>query len=148
MPNKKVSKSLPKHQMSREDIELALRDKGLQPTLQRVGICQFVLCSADHPTADDVHAWAEKALGKVSLATVYNTLGSLVDVGLLRELKFSHSEKSVYDNNLDEHHHFFDVETGKIHDIPAADLSLHMNLGSPFKVEGFEILLRGTHKGH
>ncbi len=134
--------------MSRKDIEDALRDKGLQPTLQRVGICQFVLCSADHPTADDVHAWAEKSLGKVSLATVYNTLGSLVDVGLLREFRFSHSEKSIYDNNLDVHHHFFDVRTGNIHDIPSADLSLQMNLGSAFKVEGFEILLRGTHKGH
>lgn len=131
--------------MSRAEIETALKAKGLQPTLQRVGICQFVLCEADHPTAEDVHAWADQNLGKISLATVYNTLNSLVDVGLLREYKFSHSEKSIYDNNLDEHHHFLDVGTGKIHDVSASDLSLQANLGSSFKIEGFDILLKGTY---
>lgn len=146
MPYKRRAKTHIKMQMSRQDIEQSLRDKGLQPTLQRVGICQFVLCMADHPTAEDVHAWAEQNLGKISLATIYNTLGSLVDVGLLRELKFSHSEKSIYDNNLDEHHHFFDVKTGLIHDIPVQNLELSMNLGKPFKVEGYEILLKGTVK--
>ena len=82
-----------RHLMNRSEIEALLKGKGLQPTLQRVGICQFVLCEADHPTAEVVHAWAEQHLGKISLATVYNTLKSLVEVELLREYKFSHSEK-------------------------------------------------------
>ncbi len=131
--------------MNRSEIEALLKGKGLQPTLQRVGICQFVLCEADHPTAEVVHAWAEQHLGKISLATVYNTLKSLVEVELLREYKFSHSEKSIYDNNLAKHHHFLDIGTGKIHDVSASDLSLKANLGSAFQVQGFDILFRGTY---
>lgn len=141
--------------LSRNEIEERLKEKGLQPTLQRVGICQFVLCSSDHPTADEVHVWAEKNLGKISLATVYNTLNSLVDVGLLREFRFPHLEKAVYDNNVDDHHHFFDENSGRIYDIPAQSLTLNSRLGSEFRVEGYEVLLKGSYnskktktKGH
>lgn len=132
--------------LTRDEIETRLREKGLQPTLQRVGICQYVLCEADHPNAEEVHQWAEKNLGKVSLATVYNTLNSLVEVGLLREFRFGHLEKTVYDNNIEEHHHFFDQNTGKFHDVPAEALTLKTSLGSEFQVQGYEILLKGNYK--
>lgn len=132
--------------LSREQIEERLREKGLTPTLQRVGICQYVLCEADHPSAEDVQNWAQANLGKISLATVYNTLGSLVDVGLLREFRFPHLEKAVYDNNIEEHHHFFDETSGRVLDIPAEALDLKTSLGKDFQVSGYEILLKGTLK--
>ena len=132
--------------LSREQIESSLREKGLGPTLQRVGICQFVLCHADHPTAEQVHQWAEENLGKISLATVYNTLHSLVEVGLLREFRFPHLEKSIYDNNIHEHHHFFDQTSGKIIDIPADALKVDTSLGAEFQVKGYDILLKGIYK--
>ena len=132
--------------LSREQIEANLREKGLSPTLQRVGICQFVLCQADHPTAEMVHQWAEENMGKISLATVYNTLNSLVEVGLLREFRFPHLEKSIYDNNILEHHHFFDQISGKILDIPADALKINTSLGSEFQVQGYDVLLKGIYK--
>jgi Fur family iron response transcriptional regulator len=132
--------------LSRQEIETRLREKDLQPTLQRVGICQYVLCEGDHPTAEQVHRWAEENLGKISLATVYNTLNSLVKVGLLREFNFSHMEKAIYDNNLDRHHHFFDEVTGQIHDVPFEFVNLETDLGRQFQVKGYEILLKGVYK--
>src|SRR5579872_2031506 len=89
-----------------EELEDRLRGAGVQPTAQRLAIARYVLCETQHATAEDVKKWADKALPKVSLATVYNTLGALVRAGLLKELKFPHSGRAVYDDNVSHHYHF------------------------------------------
>ena len=60
------------------EIEDRLSRSGVQPTAQRIAIAQYVLCEAEHPTADDVKAWTDLNFPKLSLATVYNTLNVLV----------------------------------------------------------------------
>ena len=77
------------HCLSPGEIEERLKKAGVQPTAQRIAICRFVLCQADHPTADQVKAWADKNFPKMSLATVYNTLNLWVEAGLLQELRFT-----------------------------------------------------------
>jgi Fur family transcriptional regulator, iron response regulator len=128
------------------EIEERLRVAGVQPTLQRISICQYVLCEADHPTAEEVHAWAEKNLAKISLATVYNTLNTLVEAGILKEFKFPHSDKVIYDNNIDEHFHFLDEESGQLFDIHKDDVKLSVELEKKFKISGFDLLIKGEAK--
>jgi Fur family iron response transcriptional regulator len=131
--------------LTREEIETRLKEKGVQPTLQRISICQYVLCDADHPTAEDVHAWAEKNLAKISLATVYNTLNTLVDAGLLKEYRFPHTEKLIYDNNLDDHHHFLDEKTQRLFDIEKEQIKVSVDVAKQFKVKGYDVLLTGEY---
>lgn len=131
--------------LTTEEIENRLRAAGVQPTLQRISICQYVLCDADHPTAEEVHAWADKNLAKISLATVYNTLNTLVEAGLLREFKFSHSDKVIYDNNLDDHAHFLDEKTGQLFDIHKENIKVGLQLANNFKVEGYDLLIKGQY---
>lgn len=121
-----------------------LREAKLRPTAQRVAVCRFVLCHADHPTAEAVKKWADANFAKMSLATVYNTLGSLVKAGLLREFRFPHSESVVYDDNLSEHHHFLDVRTGAIEDVPADAVKVRATLGGRYKLHGIQVVLRGV----
>lgn len=127
-------------------IEERLKSAGIQPTLQRVMICRFVLCDADHPTAEEVHTWAEKNLTKVSLATVYNTLNTLVQAGLLKEFRFPVSDKVVYDNNLEEHHHFFDTNSQKIIDIAHDKIQIDNKMGGQYKVDEMSLFMTGTFK--
>lgn len=127
------------------EIEERLRAAGVQPTLQRISICQYVLCDADHPTAEEVHAWADKNLAKISLATVYNTLNTLVAAGLLREFKFSHLDKVIYDNNLEVHSHFLDEKSGKLFDIHKEDVKLGLQLAGNFDVKGYDLLIKGDY---
>ncbi len=112
--------------------------------MQRISICQYVLCEADHPTAEEVKEWVDKRSLKMSLATVYNTLNVLVSAGLLREFKFSCLGKSVFDSNIDDHFHFFDENTGKFHDLDANILTLDPKLPEEFKVNKVDILFSGT----
>lgn len=129
--------------LSPQEIEQKLSDAGVQPTLQRIAICRYVLCEADHPTADQVKDWAERNLDKISQATVYNTLGTLVEAGLLRALRLSHSEKVIYDNNIEEHHHFLDEATGRVYDLPLEHIEVKTRLPRKFKTSGVEIVVRG-----
>jgi Fur family transcriptional regulator, iron response regulator len=129
--------------LSALEIEARLKDAGVQATSQRISICQYVLCEGDHPTADDVFAWAEKSLPKISLATVYNTLKVLVEAGLLREYRFPHTDKVIYDNNLEDHHHFLDEKSGRLFDIDLKDIDLKLNLPGFYKMKSVDILVKG-----
>lgn len=139
----KEKAAMKKHCLSPMEIENKLQEAGVQPTLQRISICRYVLCEAEHPTAEEVKDWAEGHLDKISQATIYNTLGTLVDAGLLRALRLPHSDKVIYDNNLNDHHHFLDEETGKVYDVPAAEVDVKMRLPRKFKAHTMDIFIKG-----
>ncbi|UOF01619.1 Fur family transcriptional regulator [Bdellovibrio reynosensis] len=135
-----------KHCLSTAEIEGRLQAAGVQPTLQRIAICKFVLCEADHPSADDVKEWAEHNLGKISQATVYNTLNTLVDAGILKEFRFNHSDKVIYDCNTHDHFHFVDENTGKIYDINPEDVQLNISIPKKFKIKDVKLIFKGEVK--
>lgn len=134
------------HCLSPNEIESRLLAAGVQPTAQRIAICRFVLCEADHPTADEVKNWADRNFPKLSLATVYNTLNLLVKAGLLKELRFPHSEKVIYDNNISAHHHFLDEKTGELFDLNPEEVEIQPKLKSAFQVKNVEVLFTGSVK--
>ncbi|MBI4424864.1 MAG: transcriptional repressor [Elusimicrobia bacterium] len=129
--------------LSSAAIEERLKQAGLQPTAQRIAILRCVLCEAEHPTADDVKRWMDENFPKVSLATVYNTLGALVRVGVLKEIQLPHSGRTVYDDNVAHHYHFIDERTGKVFDVDPGDVELKPKLGKGFQVRSVEVYLRG-----
>ena len=127
-------------------IEARLRAAKVRPTAQRIAICRYVLCEADHPTAVAVKKWADSSFSKMSLATVYNTLRILVRAGLLKEFRLPHSEAAVYDDNISEHHHFIDEGTGKIEDIPFDAVRVRIRLGGRYAVRNVQVVIRGAKK--
>jgi Fur family iron response transcriptional regulator len=100
-----------------------LKEHGVQPTAQRLGIAGFMLAGPRHATAEEVWHYARNRLPKVCRATVYNTLRCLVDHGLLRQVSLAEGQV-VYDSNTAAHHHFVDVADGSIHDVPWARLQV------------------------
>ena len=95
-----------------------LREAGLRPTRQRLALAKLLLDGGDkHVTAEQLFAWAKRADAKVSLATVYNTLHQFKEAGLLSEVVVEPG-RSYFDTNMHDHHHFYDVDTGELIDIP------------------------------
>jgi len=133
--------------LTAREIEDRLSAAGVRPTAQRIAIAQFVLCSADHPTADDVKSWTDKNFPKLSMATVYNTLSALVKAGLLREFRLAHSNRIIYDQNIAIHHHFLDEKTGMLHDLSADSVEVRIKPGKGAKVRQMEVFLRGEWGG-
>ncbi len=96
-----------------------LRDAGLRPTRQRLGLARLLFDGGDrHVTAEHLHAEAVGANLPVSLATIYNTLHQFTQAGLLREVVVDPG-RSYFDTNISAHHHFFHESTGDLRDIPA-----------------------------
>lgn len=136
----------PTPKLTNEQILAKLTEAGVQPTVQRVAICKYMFCEADHASAEQVLKWAEKNLDKISQATVYNTLNTLVEVGLLRTFKFPHSEKIIYDDSTHDHFHFLDESSGNLYDVETKDVSIQM-LGNPkFDVTSTDIIFKGQIK--
>ena len=95
-----------------------LRTSGLRPTKQRLKICEvlFDRDSTFHFTIGDlVKNISDKVNEKISLATVYNTVHAFKEKGYLKEISIN-SDKSYFDTNTSEHHHFFDEDTNELID--------------------------------
>ncbi len=100
-----------------------LQSQQINPTRQRVDIAQLMFERPRHLCAEQViHELNDKGCGKVSKATVYNTLKLFQQQGLVRELCVD-SAKVYYDTNTREHHHIYNIDTGELWDVEAASLA-------------------------
>ncbi len=89
-----------------------LRSVGLRPTKQRLKICKILFDRKNtfHFTISDLQKIIKtKIEEKVSLATIYNTVHSFKKKGYLKEISIN-SDKSYYDTNITNHHHFLEEE--------------------------------------
>jgi Fur family iron response transcriptional regulator len=94
-----------------------LRLAGLRPTRQRVALGRILFARGHrHISAEDLHAEAELAGFRVSLATVYNALHQFTEAGLLREVAIDGS-RTYFDTNVTDHHHFFVEGEGRLIDV-------------------------------
>ena len=95
-----------------------LRTSGLRPTKQRLKICE-VLFNRDktfHFTINHLAKIVSEELNeKISLATIYNTVHAFKSKGYLKEISIN-SDKSYFDTNTTNHHHFFDEDTNELID--------------------------------
>ena len=125
------------------DVMATLRRHGIQPTPQRIAVAEHVLAARTHPSADEVWAQVRRRCPTLSRATVYNTLNLFVEKGLIRTQVLKEGTV-VFDPRIDAHHHFVDVNTGKIYDVPwdalkvSGEKALH-----GFEVREYQVILRG-----
>lgn len=129
------------------DAVTALRDRGIQPSAQRVAVAAYVLLTDEHPSADEVWSRVQQSFPMISRATVYNTLNLFVEKGLLCEHVLAEG-RLVYDPNTTRHHHFIDEATGRIHDIPWDALRVQGVESVPggFSVREYQVVMRGHKK--
>ena len=70
-----------------------------------------------HLTADAVYHRAQRLLPEISLATVYNTLNELVDMGEVLEISTRDGPKRYDPNTTAAHHHLYCVGCGALRDV-------------------------------
>jgi len=108
---------------TRERVAELLRARGINPTHQRIEIAHVLFERQGHPSADQILSMVNARYAETSKATVYNTLKLFLEKGLVRELVIDPS-KVFYDPNTEPHHHFYDVTTGQLTDIPADSIQI------------------------
>ena len=88
-----------------EEIKELLKEKGINPSIQRIRIFKCLMGNSDHPTAKDIYKKISKEIPTLSKTTVYNTVKLFADKGILRTIKIKDGE-ARYDINLHLHPHF------------------------------------------
>lgn len=98
-----------------QDFERALRAKGLRITHQRTEVFKAMLKHADHPTAENVFNQVRKRLKSISLDTVYRTIATFEEYGLIKRVH--HLDNATrFDVNVSNHHHLVCSKCKKIED--------------------------------
>ena len=101
--------------MTDQQLIIKFHEKGFKVTPQRLAICKYVLSSREHPTVEQVYESVKIKYPTLSLATVYQTLHLLTQIGLLQELGPSDGS-SRYDPNNSPHLNIICKKCGKIQD--------------------------------
>lgn len=129
--------------MNREEIARLLENRGVLPTPQRLDIAEHVLSRPQHLSADQILAAARAAGSGVSKATVYNTLKLFCERGLVRTVEVDPA-RQYYDSTCEPHHHFYNVDTGELTDIPvdAVELEVRTNLPAGTRQAGVDVVIR------
>ncbi len=122
-----------------------LKVKGLRVTPQRCAVYANLLGRTDHPTVEQLLRDLNESFPISSQATVYSSLQTLQNAGLVREVLLEEGV-SRYDANTTPHHHFRCRCCGSIEDIgwaalPALSLE---GLRPGLRAEGYEVTVHGV----
>ena len=131
--------------MKKIDIFRKLRSSGLRPTKQRVEIAKFLFEREKtfHFTVESLNKLLEKkTTSKFALATIYNTIHAFKDAGHLNEVEVK-GNKTYFDTNVSEHHHFYDSETCELIDIDANEVIIQKIPKAPNgkKIKNVEVFI-------
>ena len=131
--------------MKKIDILKKLRSSKLRPTKQRVEIAKFLFEREKtfHFTVESLNKLLIKKLtSKIALATIYNTVHAFKAAGHLSEVEVR-GNKTYFDTNVSNHHHFYDSETSELIDIDANDIIIQKIPKAPNgkKIKNVEVFI-------
>ncbi|HZX25126.1 MAG TPA: Fur family transcriptional regulator [Woeseiaceae bacterium] len=129
--------------MNRQEVEKRLESHGVMPTPQRVDVASILLERPQHLSAEQILERLRERGSRVSKATIYNTLKLFSDKGLAREVNVDPS-RLFYDSTTHPHHHFYNVDTGELSDIPSGQVAIMdvPDLPAGTEQESVELIIR------
>ena len=105
-----------------DDIILTFKEKKLKLTPQRLAVYQYLKSTTEHPSAESIYKALQPNYPTMSLATVYKTLKTLVEIDLIQEINVGEGNFR-YDGNCKEHWHNQCVNCGTVEDLHDVDFS-------------------------
>jgi Fur family ferric uptake transcriptional regulator len=123
-----------------------LRKHGVQVTAQRLAVLRAV-ANRPHGTADEIADDVRADIGAISRQAVYDTLGMLVDKGLIRRIQPARSPARYEDRVGDNHHHVICRICGRTADVDCAvgeAPCLTPDADTGFQIDEAEVVYWGT----
>ena len=121
----------------------ALEASGWRCTPQRLAVYDHLARAGHHPSAEEVYQSVRATIPKISLATVYKALETLVACGLAAKLTAGDGS-ARYDARSDRHYHLRCLRSGAVQDLPTPfdpDLiaKLDPDLARRLHEQGFQV---------
>ncbi len=129
------------------DFRELCKRSGLALTHQRQVVFDSLASMPEHhhPSPEEVYEQVRKLIPSISQATVYKTLHTFVEHGILRELSPHHGTLRV-DINTHAHHHLICTQCKSVMDIEDEDLDpvkLRRQLPDGFRVDRVAVEIQG-----
>ncbi len=121
------------------------RAHSLSITPQRVAIYTELAKSKERPCAEDVFEQVRRTFPDISLDTVYRTLSTFAEIGIVNIVE-GYGEAKRYDPDVTAHHHFRCRKCNKIvdfHDDSYDNLRAPRAFRRGFEVTGIKVVLEG-----
>jgi Fe2+ or Zn2+ uptake regulation protein len=137
MPNKNTEKL--------EHFRRKFRASGLNMTPQRTAIYEILIESPDHPRAEDIYERIRPAFPDIAIDTVYRTLSTFSDLGLIHVVE-GYGEAKRYDPEVASHHHFRCRRCSRIIDFQDASydhLEVPAEISMKHSVTGVKVIVEG-----
>ncbi|MBN2485717.1 MAG: transcriptional repressor [Bacteroidales bacterium] len=123
----------------KKKVSLAIANKGLKVTPQRIAVFEAINSLNNHPSADEIIAVIKKHHPNLAVGTVYKTLETFVEKGILKKVK---TDKDImrYDPIQEKHHHLYSNVSERIEDYIDEGLDeLIKNYFRTKQIDGFTI---------
>jgi Fur family peroxide stress response transcriptional regulator len=120
-------------------------ERNLKITPQRSEIYKELLKAKDHPSADMMYKRIRKNLPNISFDTVYRTLLSFSEIGIV-DIVEGYGEPKRFDPDTRDHHHFRCIKCGKIKDLRIAlkeDIEIPEEISKDITVIRKKIIIEG-----
>lgn len=125
-----------------EDLRHELKIKNISLSHQRLKVIEFLTKNHCHPTVEQIFTTLQKDIPTLSKTTVYNTLRTLAETGLVRVITIEDNE-TRYDIVTENHGHFKCESCGTIFDFPVDLDSLVPGDLSKFKINDKNLYFKG-----
>jgi len=99
--------------MANDQLE-RIRQPGTRLTGQRKLIFEIISRSSGHLDADEIYGKARKEKPRISLSTVYRTLGKFKAMGLIAEYHLGQEHHHYEPQQSSRHHHFVCGKCGRV----------------------------------
>lgn len=118
--------------MNEHTLTTILSRHKIRPTQQRIAVYQYLLDHPTHPSADIIFQALVKEYPVFSRTTIYNSLKTLNEAGLVRSVNILPDEQR-FDATTEDHGHFYCQECQTIY-----DFNLTVPVASDLCPDGFE----------
>jgi Fe2+ or Zn2+ uptake regulation protein len=113
-----------------------LSDGGGRRTAARQAIVEAIVGAGSHVTADDIAQRVQRRFPSVNISTVYRTLDSLEELGVIDHVHLGHG-RAVYHLTDEEHEHLVCEVCETVIELPASKLKPFLK--SMEREHGFEV---------
>jgi len=113
-----------------------LSEGGGRRTAARQAIVEAIVAAGNHVTADDIARRVQRRFPSVNISTVYRTLDTLEDLGVLDHVHLGHG-RAVYHLTDEEHEHLVCESCDAVIELPASKLKPFLR--SIEREHGFEV---------
>ncbi len=123
----------------KEKVLHELSSRGLKITPQRIAVFEVLLNSNDHPTVEAIHKRVLSTIPGISVTTIYNTLDTFVQKGLVKRVK-TDTDVMRYEPMSEPHHHLYSSASDRMQDYIDPELdSMLIEYFKKKKIKNFSI---------